>query len=154
VLFCSFADRSDVLMPYDRYIWGQDAWDELVEDGLGLIVDPVVYRLGQLYLEGPEGSHGSPSDRWNAIESDLGALCAFFDLIVLHKQLPAFNYDDTFDPGPNIGDPLGEVVNTPDDKVIVHVDVEHEMYKLAKHAALKELQADGRWTVRYDCDCA
>jgi len=128
-------------MPYDRYIWGQDAWDELVKDGLGLIVDPVVYRLGQLFLEGPEAGHGSPSDRWKAIESDIGALFAFFDLIVLHKQLPAFNYDDAFDPGPNLGDPLGEVVNTAGDKVIVHVDVEHQMYRLAKDAALKELQA-------------
>lgn len=129
-------------MPYDRYIWGQQAWDELVEDGLGIIVDPVVYRMGQLFLEGSPADERLAESRWGAIQGDIGALIAFFDLIVLHSQLPAFNYDDTFDPGPNLGDPLGEVVNTPDDRVIVHVDVEHQMYRLAKEAAIRELQLE------------
>lgn len=128
-------------MPYDRVIWGQDAWDELARDGLGIIVDPIVFRIGQLFLEGAAADPLTADDRWRAIESDIGALFAFFDLVVLHKQLPAFNYGDTFNPPENQGDPLGELVNTGGDKVIVHVDIEHRMYRLAKEAALGELEA-------------
>jgi hypothetical protein len=58
----------------------------------------------------------------------------------MRRQFPAFNYDDTFDPGPNLGDPLGDLLNTAGDKVLYHVDVEHHMYREAKAAALQELQ--------------
>jgi hypothetical protein len=45
--------------------------------------------------------------RWQAIANDLGGLVSFFDLLILHEQLPAFNYTDTFDIGLNFHDPLG-----------------------------------------------
>ena len=35
--------------------------------------------------------------RWGAIETDIAALVSFFDLLVLHDQVPAFNYPDMFD---------------------------------------------------------
>ncbi|MEZ5259381.1 MAG: hypothetical protein R2705_21620 [Ilumatobacteraceae bacterium] len=79
--------------------------------------------------------------RWAAIESDLGALVAFFDLVVMRRQFPAFNYGDTFDRDME-GDALGELVNAGDDqndKVLVHVDVEYHPYHEAKGAALAAL---------------
>ncbi len=126
-------------MPVDRYIRGQEAWDKLVGDGLGIIIDPVVLRIGQLFLEGATRNAVEDERRWSAIESDLGALITFFDLVIIRKQFPAFNYGDTFDRD-MFGDPLGDLVNAENDKVIVHVDVEFRMYRLAKAAALADLE--------------
>jgi hypothetical protein len=127
-------------MPYDMYIYGQEAWDNLAAQGLDIVIDPMVLRVGQFFLAGAPSETALADGRWAAIEGDLGALVAFFDLVVLRRQFPAFNYDDTFDPGPNVGDPLGELVNTAGDKVLYHVDVEHHMYREAKAAALTALQ--------------
>ncbi len=130
-------------MPVDRFVNAEDDWDDLVEDGLGIIVDPVVLRIGQLFLEGATRDGTEDERRWHAIESDIGALIAFFDLVVNRKQLPAFNYGDTFDRDTydlHHGDPLGDLVNAENDKVIVHVDVEYEMYRRVKGAALDELE--------------
>jgi hypothetical protein len=83
-------------------------------------------------------------DRWQAIESDLGALVNFFELVVLHDQLPALNYPDTFD-RPDVyqtgefRDRLGDMLNAEGDKTLVHVDVEHYLYREAKKAALDQL---------------
>jgi hypothetical protein len=85
------------MRPYDMHIYGVEAWDELVQRNLGIVIDPLVFRLGQLFLEGKAGADADEYRRWGAIESDIGALVSFFDLVVLHDQLPAFNYHDTFD---------------------------------------------------------
>jgi hypothetical protein len=130
------------------YGWGYDItinnigeWDKLTSQALNVIVDPLIYRIGQFFLEGRESGSG----RWATIESDLGALVTFFDLIVLHDQLPAFNYPDTFDrPGMNLTlelrDRLGDVMNA-GDKTLVHVDVEHYLYREAKKAAIDQLDS-------------
>lgn len=125
---------------YDITTYGLEAWDELVRRRLDLIIDPFVFRVGQFFLEGEQEG----ADRWHAIESDLGALVSFFDLLVLHDRLPAFNYADTVD-RPDIDetvelrDRLGDVLNTEGDKTPVHVDVEHHMYRQAKEAAIEQL---------------
>jgi hypothetical protein len=125
---------------YDLIIGGLEDWDQLARRTLNVLVDPFVFRSGQFFLEGEEGGQ----DRWEAIASDLGALVSFFDLVVLNDQLPAFNYPDTFDrPDANLThelrDRLGEVLNAEGDKTLVHVDVEHHMYRAAKEAALEQL---------------
>jgi hypothetical protein len=126
---------------YDITIFDLEQWGKLTSQGLDVIVDPLVFRLGQFFLEGKEAG----PDRWKAIGSDLGALVNFFDLVVLHDRLPAFNYPDTFD-RPDVNqtvefrDRLGEVLNAEGDKTLVHVDVEHIMYRDAKEAALDQLE--------------
>ena len=80
-------------MDYDITISGLEEWDKLTIQELDVIVDPFVFRIGQFFLEGKDAG----PERWQAIESDLGALVNFFDLVVLYDQLPAFNYPDTFD---------------------------------------------------------
>jgi hypothetical protein len=125
---------------YDITVNGLEEWGKLTSQGLDVIVDPFVFRVGQFFLEGKEAG----PDRWQAIESDLGALVNFFDLIVLNDQLPAFNYPDTFD-RPDINqtgefrDRLGDMLNVEEDKTLVHVDVEHYLYREAKEAALDQL---------------
>ena len=123
---------------YEVTISRPEDWDKLSE--LGVVVDPFVFRIGQLFLQGK----GVARDRWEAIESDLGALVKFFDLIVLHDQLPAFNYYDTFDfpDGRDFveyNDGLREMVNAEGDETLVHVDVVHAVYLQAKNAALDQL---------------
>lgn len=127
-------------MSYDMHIYGLEAWDELVQRDLGIVIDPLVFRLGQFFLEGVSEAGVDKERRWRAIESDIGALITFFDLIVLHDQLPAFNYHDTFDARLDFGDRLGAVLNVSGDKTLVHVDVEHHMYRAAKEAAIDQLR--------------
>jgi hypothetical protein len=126
---------------YEITISRPEDWDEFSKRKLDVVVDPFVFRIGQLFLQGKAVAR----DRWEAIESDLGALVRFFDLIVLHDQLPAFNYYDTFDFPPDgrdfaeYNDGLREMVNAGGDKTLVHVDVEHTVYLQAKNAALDQL---------------
>jgi len=125
---------------YDIVIGVPDEWDQLVKRNLDIVVDPFVFRIGQLFLQGQLAAR----DQWGAIESDMGALVNFFDLIVLHEQLPAFNYYDTFDfdDGGDFYDyntGLRELVNAGGDETLVHVDVEHQMYRQTKEAALDQL---------------
>ncbi len=128
------------MVSYDMHIYGLEAWDHLRQRNLGIVIDPLVFRLGQFFLEGGSEAGADKDRRWRAIESDIGALVNFFDLIVLHDQLPAFNYHDTFDARLDFGDRLGAVLNASGDKTLVHVDVEHHMYRAAKEAAIDQLR--------------
>jgi hypothetical protein len=130
---------------YDLTIAAPSNWAELQQRGLRVIVDPFIYRIGQIFLEGGRAAGERKEARWQAVERDLGALVSFFDLIVLNDQLPAFNYTDTFDIGLNFDDSLGSLVNR-GEKTIVSVDVGYEPYMMAKEAAVQQLRsrlADG-----------
>ena len=124
---------------YDMHIWGLGAWNELEKRDLAIVIDPVVFRLGQFFLEGQPATESEADIRWGVIANDIGALVSFFDLVVMHDQLPAFNYHDTYDKRLDFGDGLGNVLNTRGDKTLVHIDVEHHMYRAAKDAALDQL---------------
>jgi hypothetical protein len=126
---------------YDMTIERPEDWEELVNRGLGVVVDPFVFRLGQFFLDGKEANAGTDQTRWQAIASDLGALVTFFDLIVLNDQLPAFNYRDTFDAQLEFGDGLARVLNVAGDKTVLHVDIDLPVYWAAKEAALEQLSA-------------
>jgi hypothetical protein len=130
---------------YDMTIAAPSNWEDLHRRGLRVIVDPFIYRLGQIFLNGEHAGGDNKEARWHAVEHDLGALVSFFDLIVLNDQLPAFNYTDTFDIGLNFDDSLGALVNR-GDKTLVSVDVQYEPYMIAKKAAVQQLRsrlADG-----------
>jgi hypothetical protein len=130
---------------YELTIVAQSDWAELQQRGLRVIVDPFIYRIGQIFLGGSYAAGDEKETRWHAVERDLGALVSFFDLIVLNDQLPAFNYTDTFDVGLNFDDSLGSLVNR-GDKTLVSVDVQYQAYTMAKEAAVQQLRsrlADG-----------
>ena len=93
-------------------------------------------RIGRGGLVTRRYRHSHPRDRGTgAKRRNLN----FFDLLVLHDRLPAFNYPDTFDAALEFRDRLGDVLNVGGDKTLVHVDVEHHMYREAKTAALDQL---------------
>lgn len=115
------------------------AWPALRDRRLDVIVDPVIYRLGQIFLSG-RASSGSRKDEYEeALSNDVGALVSFFDLLVLHEQLPAFNYTSTFDMGLNFDDSLGAVVNS-EQQIVVPVDVQWEAYSTTKTAAIDQFR--------------
>jgi hypothetical protein len=126
--------------PYDIVIAVPEDWAKLAQRQLDVVIDPFVFRIGQFFLEGRDPNRDDPDSRWGTIARDLGALVNFFDLIVLHDQLPAFNYADTFDSQFDVGNPLSAVLDAADDKTVVHVDVEHQMYYAAKAAAIEQLR--------------
>lgn len=120
---------------FDYTIARDDDWSALRPE---LIVDPMIYRAGEIFLSGR--SHTNDADElWDALSKDLGGLVNFFDLLILHDELPAFNYTDTFDNDRNFGDSLLSLVNRRAN-VIRHVDVRADVYMRSKAAALDVLQ--------------
>jgi len=53
---------------YDLTIKKPEDWAKLDEGNLGVIVDPFIYRIGQLFLEGKAVEGKDPASRWAAIE--------------------------------------------------------------------------------------
>jgi hypothetical protein len=130
---------------HDLTIATVDDWKVLREQRLDVIVDPLVYRIGQLFLEGVRAGGDEPDTRWRVIGQDLGALATFFDLLVMHERLAAFNYTDTFDMGLSFSDSLGGLVNRGDQKVL-SIDVAYDAYMATKAAAVEQFRnrlADG-----------
>jgi hypothetical protein len=87
------------------------------------------------------GAEGPPTKlandpRWQTIASDINALVTFFDLIVLHDKLPAFDYAATF-PFPR----LAQLVNDPaGSKIIHHIHVSPPVYAPTQKSAVEHLQ--------------
>ena len=69
-----------------------------------MLVEPAIYRVGRIFLGGKSRVGADGNTRWQAVGNDLGGLINFFDLIVLHDRLPAFNYTATFERGLNFQD--------------------------------------------------
>lgn len=139
-------------MDYDVLVGTLEQWSELARQGLGTVIDPLVLRIGHLFLCGMPRNEEAARRQWEVIENNLGALVSFFDLVVLRDQFPAFNYYDTYD-NPygtydnaygavenHVGAPSLEAVLNIGDKTLVHVDMEHELYKQVKTAALTQLR--------------
>jgi hypothetical protein len=74
-------------------------WATLKGLGADVVLDPVVLRTAHLFLLGRRGTD-KPEKVWKAIESNIGALAAFVDAIILSEQIPVFNYGDTYDTDP------------------------------------------------------
>ncbi|UQX89268.1 hypothetical protein M6D93_04505 [Jatrophihabitans telluris] len=114
-------------------------WSALGARGLGVIVDPVIFRMGQIFLKGRAAAGALAEQQSAAITDDLASLVTFFDLLVLHEQLPAFNYTSTFDIGLNFDQSLGALLNQ-DRQVIVPVDVQWQAYSSTKAAAIGQFR--------------
>ena len=123
---------------YDLTISRTQDWNKLLQEQLNVIVDPAIYRVGQIFLEGKSRVGADENTRWQAVVNDLGGLINFFELIVLHDRLPAFNYTATFERDLNFQDQLGKLVNQYD-KILLNVDVKFDAYTEAKQAALEQM---------------
>jgi len=123
----------------DLVITRFEAWPQLFSDaGFEVVVDPVVYRIGDLFLTGGRYGRGSEARRladqsWSPIGEDIGALVTFFDLLVLNERVPAFDYSVTFNP-------LSARVNkVGGERIIYDVGVKPEVYNPTRKAVVAHL---------------
>ena len=71
-------------------------WQKLLSQKLDTVVDPMVFRCGELFLRGARGVDAR-DNVWALLKANLHAIGMFFDHLILNKKLPVFNYGDTFD---------------------------------------------------------
>src|SRR5437868_408586 len=71
-------------------------WQQLSRQGLETVVDPMVFRCGELFLQGAKGAN-DPETTWDLLTANIHAIGMFFDCLILNEKLPVFNYAATFD---------------------------------------------------------
>src|SRR6266571_1032149 len=74
----------------------ESGWKGLAAAGLDTVIDPMVFRCGELFLRGAGGVE-SPDASWDFLSANIHGLQIFFDALILNEKLPVFNYGDTFD---------------------------------------------------------
>jgi hypothetical protein len=119
-----------------------DDWGTLRKRGLTTVVDPMIYRAGELFCAGyRQAPH--PIQTWSALSANLAGLSAFFDAIVYNDQLPIFDYGITFPEAEIVGAGTGyrlvPGVNV-NDEILVPIRVHEPVYAPVKEAALAELR--------------
>jgi hypothetical protein len=116
-------------------------WDKISKAGLKVVVDPMVFRTADVFLRGAKGFAQSSDSKsqekmWSAISGNIGALCTFFDTLILEDRLPMYDYGMTFPPDLETGKhTLVEYCNETDN-VLVTVSVQQEAYKEMKREAV------------------
>jgi len=137
---------SDADLDISRY----DDMPKLYQDHrYEVIVDPVVYRIGELFLEQGIAQNRKDGDYWAErgwaqINEDIGALVTFFDLLILHERLPAFDYGGTFNPASgelDISNTFSaQVKAVAGEKIIEDVHVRSAVYNPIREAVVAQLQ--------------
>ncbi len=130
------------------YIQSDDDWSRMRDRGLSTVVDPMVFRTGDVFLRGRKRITATDPGKdtealWRALEANIGSLATFFDLLVLQPQLPIFDYESTF-PVWNMENwqartELIDMCNQGDEPVLVPVSVAHDIYLTVKQAAVRDL---------------
>jgi len=115
-----------------------DHWDALSRRGLNLVLDPMVVRCGELFLQGGKGADDWKAV-WELLLKNVHAIGMFFDSIILEKNLPIFNYDHTFDGTLNLKVGTLAAVNQRE-QILFDVDVRRAQYGVVKDAAIAELR--------------
>jgi hypothetical protein len=127
--------------PTGLVIMGDADWNLFRELNLDVIVDPMVFRSGQLLLRGRSGvqqvSSGSkPEEVWKALSHNIGSLAAFFDALILNEHLPIIDYGPSFDP--DLSSQAIDLVQYCNQKegILVPVHVENNVYLETKQEAI------------------
>ncbi len=124
-------------------------WQMLVDSGLTTVVDPLVYRAGEIFLRGRSGkelgaAQDPPMDEkraWAFLDRNLITLGFFFDALVLNDSLPVFNYGDSFDMQLNFQRRAFAAINdAAQNLVMAPVEVNYGAYVPIKQKALAELK--------------
>lgn len=114
-------------------------FQQLAQDGLRTVVDPMILRCGELFLKGSRQAD-NPDEVWSLLSANIYGLGMFFDSLVLNEQIPVFNYGDTFDMGLNFDQRMLARVNDYGNPVLFDVNVQYDAYWTVKRAALDELK--------------
>lgn len=119
----------------------EEHWQALADQGLQTVVDPMVYRCGELFLKSARGV-ADPDETWKLLDANVHAIGMFFDALILEERLPVFNYGDTFDFKLNFDSRTLSRINEEDKDgpVLFDVDVKYDPYDKVRSAALVELR--------------
>lgn len=113
-------------------------WKKLTDQGLETVVDPLVFRCGELFLKGANAA-ANPNAVWELLNVNLYGIGMFFDALVINEKLPVFNYGDTFDSQLNFDQRALTEIND-SEEVLYDVNVGWDAYHEVKNAALDELE--------------
>lgn len=125
-------------------------WDKLIDRKLTTVVDPMVFRAGEIFMRGSSGKAIGdarrvplqPERARDFLDKNLLALGFFFDALILNDQLPVFNYGDTFDMRLNFDQRSFTAFNDAATPALVPVDVNWTAYMPIKERALAALKAN------------
>ena len=83
------------------------SWAELRRRGLLTVIDPMIYRAGEMFLRGRKATGSNEDARavWVALSRNIDGLTLFFDELVLDDQPPIFDYSATYDDPPGLAMP-------------------------------------------------
>jgi hypothetical protein len=113
-------------------------WQKLTAQGLQTVIDPMVLRCGELFLQGRTGASGPPEAAWSMLAANVLTLGMFFDALILNEQVPVFDYGDTFDMRLNFDQRVLARINQ--SRPVLHeVTVGYTAYNDVKSVALDEL---------------
>jgi hypothetical protein len=115
----------------------QEDWQNLSKQGLNVVVDPMVFRCGEVFLKGVKEAL-IPLETHQLLMNNVHALAMFFDSIILNEKMPVFNYGDTFDSMLNFDERTLTRINEYE-HVLYEIDIDHAPYHEVKTAALDEL---------------
>ncbi len=121
-------------------------WSSLSEKKIDTIIDPMIVRSADLWLQGRAGvESGNSEEVWAALSQNIDSIEAFFDTLVLSERVPLIDYGITFDS--NIGfEPksLYKRINAlADEKLMLNVHVMGEASKIAR-TSVQEAFEKGR----------
>jgi hypothetical protein len=130
-------------MKADLDIGTKDDWQSFRRQRLDTIVDPMIFRAGDVFVRGRSGARETLQATddvalWGALTKDLTGLTTFFDQLVISERLPLIDYGITFDSAlqydtPWIADHVNEALQ---EKVVVTVHVHGEASEEARRSAL------------------
>jgi hypothetical protein len=121
-------------------------WQTLVDKKLTTVIDPMVFRAGEMFMRGRSGSafgaagKSLPEDQaWGFLNKNMLAIGFFFDALVLNERLPIFNYGDTFDKHLNFASRSFSAFSDSNGTVIQPVDVHYAAYMPIKNMMTEKL---------------
>jgi hypothetical protein len=135
-------------MNVDIDVGSNSEWGRLFDHKMEIIVDPMIFRAGDVFLRGKKGAMAAlsakdPAQIMTAIAGDVGSLTSFFDQLVLAEALPVIDYGITFDSTlgydtPWICQQVNEVFG---EKMLWAVHVHSDASEEARSSALEQLPA-------------
>src|SRR6185503_4750553 len=124
-------------MPKKITIAKESDWSKLTNHSIETVVDPMVYRCGQLFVNGAKKADHK-GKVWDLLDQNVSSIATFLDSIILYDKLPVFNYADTFDSQLDFGELLPGAIEGAE-QIFFNVDVKYEAYRSIKDEKLKEL---------------
>ena len=125
-------------------------WNRLIDRKLTTVVDPMVFRAGEIFMRGRSGKALGdapavplkPERAHDFLDKNVLALGFFFDALILNDQLPLFNYGDTFDMRLNFDQRSFAAFNDAATPALVPVNVTWSAYMPIKERVLAALKAN------------